>query len=62
MGIAVMGADEIRHLGQGGPGEEDFVHAVAVHDRGIGLRDGPAAAAEKFDIVRALPSQRTRHF
>ena len=52
-----MLADVVSHFRERSAGEEDFVHALALHCRGIVRRDGSPATAKDSDVASAFAQQ-----
>src|SRR5205807_1490812 len=52
--LCIPFAHPLRHLGQRSAGKENLVHASALHDALIVMRDRSAAAPENFDVVGAV--------
>src|SRR5215472_17472468 len=56
--FAVTLMNKIHHVVERRSCEKNFVHAFASDDRSVLMRDGPPAAAENLDVIRAFFAQK----
>src|SRR5262249_33648128 len=54
--------NEIHHVFERSPGEENFIHAFLAHELRVVVRDRSPATAENFDVVRARLAKKIDNF